>query len=217
MNKISSRLQFIFSQIPPCNYFADIGCDHGYISYLMLDSKKCSKLTYTDVSAPSLQKAKDLLCSFNNAKPVCCDGLTKVDTDIDCALIAGMGGENIISILQNGFLPPTLVLQPMKNTDKLRTFLNQNGYYLKKDFIFKAENKFYTLIIAERGSEVLTSEQIEYGKDNLTNPSKDFLEYLSEQIKSKQKILKGLSGEKFLQYEQIIQKELALYERLRTL
>ena len=105
----------------------------------------------------------------------------------------------------------------MKNTDKLRTFLNQNGYYLKKDFIFKAENKFYTLIIAERGSEVLTSEQIEYGKDNLTNPSKDFLEYLSEQIKSKRKILKGLSGEKYLQYEQIIQKELALYERLRTL
>ena len=183
----------------------------------MLESKKCQKLTYTDVSAPSLQKAKNLLCGFSNAKPVCCDGLTKVDTDIDCALIAGMGGENIISILQNGFLPPTLVLQPMKNTDKLRVFLNTNGYFLKKDFIFKAENKFYTLILATKGTEVLTEEQIEYGKDNISKPSKDFLEYLSNQIKSKQKILKGLVGENYLNYEKIIQKEISLYERLRTL
>ena len=129
MNKISDRLEFIFSQIPTCDYFADIGCDHGYISYLMLKNKKCNKLTYSDISAPSLQKAILLLSEYENAKPVCCSGLEKIDRDVDCVLIAGMGGENIISILQNGFLPKTLVLQPMKNIDKLRVFLNKNGYF----------------------------------------------------------------------------------------
>ena len=217
MNKISDRLKYIFSQIPPCEYFADIGCDHGYISLLMLQSKKCQKLVYSDISAPSLKKAETLLKDYTNAKSVCCEGLQKIDTDISCALIAGMGGENIISILQNGFLPPTLVLQPMKNADKLRVFLNTKGYFLQKDIIFKAEDKFYSLIIAEKGREQLTGEQIEYGKDNLNNPSGDFLEYLASQIVSKKKILNGLVGQKRTEYALNLQKEISLYERLRVM
>ena len=216
---MTKRLQTILDELSPCETFADVGCDHGYIAESMLKSGKCKFAYVTDISEKCLNKAVELLSKNYDGKfkSIVTDGLKNVPK-VDQVLIAGMGGENICEILDNAdFLPERMVLQPMKNTDKLRTFLNQNGYYLKKDFIFKAENKFYTLIIAELGSEVLTSEQIEYGKDNLTNPSKDFLEYLSEQIKSKQKILKGLSGEKYLQYEQIIQKELALYERLRTL
>lgn len=216
MNKISDRLKFIFSHIPNCDYFADIGCDHGYISQLMLEQNKCKKLVYSDISAPSLQKAQKLLCGYENAKPVCCSGLEKIDNTVDCVLIAGMGGENIISILQNGFLPKTLVLQPMKNTDKLRVYLNKNGYFLQKDFIFKAENKFYNLLIAVKGSQVLSQEEIEYGVDNLKNPSKDFIEYLGLQIESKQKILTGLSNQKQIDFAQQLDKEISFYERLRV-
>lgn len=215
MNKISDRLKFIFSHLPNCNYFADIGCDHGYISQLMLKEQKCKQLVYSDISAPSLQKAQKLLSGYENAKPVCCSGLEKIDQNVDCVLIAGMGGENIISILQNGFLPKTLVLQPMKNIDKLRVYLNKNGYFLQKDFIFKAENKFYNLLIAVKGSQDLSQEEIEYGIDNLQNPSKDFLEYLGLQIESKQKILKGLTNQKQIDFAKQLDKEISLYERLR--
>jgi len=216
LNKISYRLQVVFSNIPKCKSFADIGCDHGYISYLMLKENKCETLTYSDVSAPSLQKAKLLLKDFPNATGVCCNGLEKIDREVDCVLIAGMGGENVISILENSFLPPTLVLQPMKNIDKLRVYLNKSGYFLKKDYIFKAEGKFYNLILAEKGSEVLSEQEIEYGKDNLSNPSKDFLEYLEKSIEKKQEILSGLEGENYQTYKQKLNEEISLYERLRT-
>ena len=188
MIKISQRLNIIFSHIPNCNKFADIGCDHGYISYKMLTQKKCNSLIFSDISYPSLQKAEKLLKEFSNCKGVCCAGLEKIDADTDTVLIAGMGGENIITILEQGFLPKQLILQPMKNTDKLRVFLNKNGYFLQKDFIFKAEDKFYNLILAQFGKETLTKEQIKYGKTNLLSPSADFLEYLQKEIETKQKI-----------------------------
>ena len=216
MIKISQRLNVIFSHIPNCNKFADIGCDHGYISYKMLSQNKCKSLIFSDISYPSLQKAEKLLKCFSNCKGVCCAGLEKIDTDTDTVLIAGMGGENIITILEQGFLPKQLILQPMKNTDKLRVFLNKNGYFLQKDFIFKAEDKFYNLIVANFGKETLTKEQIEYGKTNLLSPTGDFLEYLQKEIGTKQKILQELSGDKKEQYQQNLQKEIALYENLRV-
>ncbi len=215
MIKISDRLNFIFSHIPTCKFFADVGCDHGYISYLMLEQKKCEKLVYSDISAPSLQKAQALLKDYKNATAVVCDGLEKVDRNIDCALIAGMGGENVIHILQQGFLPPTLILQPMKNTNKLREFLNINGYLLQKDFVFFAEDKYYDLLVAVKGKEKLTKQQIEYGKDNILNPQADFLNYLSLQIQKKQKILLELTGSIKDEFNKALKKEKTLYERLR--
>ncbi len=216
MIKLSQRLSIIFSHIPKCNKFADVGCDHGYISFKMLQEGKCNSLVYSDVSAPSLKKAQTLLANYQNAKPILCDGLTGVDSDCDCVLIAGMGGENIISILTQSFLPKTLVLQPMKNVDKLRRFLLEKGYSVQRDFIFQAENKFYNLIVASVGKSNLTEEEIIYGKDNLKNPSKDFLQYLQNQINKNKEILGGLSGENQDKLNAEIKRESALYERLRT-
>lgn len=216
MIKISSRIQTIFSNIPNCEKFADVGCDHGYTSKLMLDSNKCSSVVYSDISAPSLKKAEQLLKDYKNAKAVCCNGLEKVDTDCDCVLISGMGGENIIQILQEGFFPQRVVLQPMKNTDKLRKFLIQNSYMIERDFIFKAEDKFYNLIVAIRGVQELSAQQISYGKDNLENPSEDFLEYLEIQLNKNKKILEGLVGEEREKLQEKISEEKALYERLRV-
>ena len=216
MNKISQRLNIIFSQIPPCKKFADVGCDHGYVSLKMLQENRCKSLIFSDVSAPSLEKAKILLAEYKNAKGVLCDGLDLVDTDCDCVLIAGMGGENVIGILSKSFLPKTLVLQPMKNVDKLRAFLIEKGYKIEKDFLFKAEGKFYNLIVATLGQDSLTEEEIIYGRDNLKNPSKDFLEFLENKINKNKEILGGLSGEKFTEINDQVTRELALYERLRT-
>ncbi len=157
-----------------------------------------------------------LLADFKNARPVLCDGLQKIDADCDCVLIAGMGGENVISILENSFLPQRLVLQPMKNVDKLRGFLLKKGYKLEKDFIFKAENKFYNLIVALLGQDSLTEEEIVYGRDNLENPTKDFLEFLLNKINKNKEILNGLLDQNYAIKKAEIERESALYERLRA-
>jgi tRNA (adenine22-N1)-methyltransferase len=53
---MTDRLEKIYAKIPFCKVFADIGCDHGYISKAMLDGKKCERVIISDVSENCLEK-----------------------------------------------------------------------------------------------------------------------------------------------------------------
>ena len=191
---MTERLRVIYSEIPACESFADVGCDHGYISEAMLCGGKCKKAFFSDVSEKCLDKAKKLLEEYvaeGAAEGILCDGLNEVP-ETECALIAGMGGEEIIKILKNApFLPEKLVLQPMKNVEKLRTFLVKFGYKIVKDYVFFAENRFYDLIKAERGKDVLTEEEREFGRTNLSAKQGAFTAKLKEEAKRKRAFAEG--------------------------
>ena len=123
---MTDRLRKIFDYIAPCAVFADIGCDHGYIAHQMIKSGKCSKVIIADVSAKCLSKAERLLTDYidcGRAESVVSDGFDNLP-DCDVALIAGMGGREIMSIINKAVtLPERLVLQPMKNAPQLRVTL----------------------------------------------------------------------------------------------
>lgn len=178
---MTDRLEKIFSEIDPCHIFADVGCDHGYVSYAMLKSGKCKKAIITDVSEKCLDKARKLLSAYiedGSAESYVSDGFDKI-TYCDLALIAGMGGEEVVKILSKSkFLPDKLCLQPMKNTPKLRSYLVLNGYKIDKDYVFYSGNKFYDLITVSKGKDVLTEDEIAFGRTNLKERSKDFIDYL---------------------------------------
>lgn len=183
MNK---RLQVIVSEIPSCRSFADVGCDHGYAAKAVLDSGKCSDVTVSDISAPSLEKAKRLLAPYvacGNAKAVVCDGLSGF-SPCEVVLIAGMGGEETIKILSEApFKPQTLVLSPMKNQDKVRRFLERSGYGIIKDYTF-CDVRFYHLIVAKIGTECspYSDAEFEYGRTNLKEMPSDFVAYLKNEL-----------------------------------
>jgi hypothetical protein len=114
----------------------------------MLDNGLCERATITDISAKSLQKAVSLLKKYidgGRCNYICTDGLNGVDENCDLVLIAGMGGEEIIKILREAFIPKNFVFQPMKNAPLLREFLLQNGCNIECDDIFK-DGKFYFII-----------------------------------------------------------------------
>ena len=156
MIKLSLRLKTIFSLLDRAAVFADIGCDHGYIAYAMLESGKCEKAIVTDVSAACLKKAEDLLAEdfAGRYEAIVADGFRGVPR-ADEALIAGMGGELIAKIIEEAdYLPAVLVVQPMKNPEKARLALLKAGYRITRDYTFE-DGKFYELIRAERGEEPL--------------------------------------------------------------
>lgn len=187
---MTDRLERIFSVIPTCDIFSDIGCDHGYISYAMLKREKCNHAIISDVSKECLKKAESLLSDYlldGRATAVVSDGFDNVAKS-DVSLIAGMGGKEITEILKKAnYLPSTLVLQPMKNTSEVRKTLILLGYKITKDFIFKAEGKFYDLIVAEIGDDNLTDLEIEFGRTNLIEKSLDFIEYVDLNLKKLKK------------------------------
>lgn len=181
---MTERMKIISSYISSGKVFADIGCDHGYISKWVLDNNKFEKVIISDISAPSLQKAVELLKPYGNKVIVYLgDGFESFKVVPDECLIAGMGGEEIIKILKNAnALPNSLVLAPQKNTDKVRETLIMLGYKIQKDFTFYSQKKYYDLIRAEKGKDSYTLEEIEFGRDNLKEMPKAFTDKIKQDV-----------------------------------
>ena len=60
MSVMMQRFERIAQMVPPCQTAADIGCDHGKLSALLLQRKRCEKVIAADVSAFSVEKTKKL-------------------------------------------------------------------------------------------------------------------------------------------------------------
>ena len=182
---MSKRFNILLSLIPDCRVFADVGCDHGYIAYEMLKNRKCDRVIASDISAECLQKAETLLRETFPDKytAVVSDGFENVG-NCDCALIAGMGGDTIADILAAaaGRLPEYLVLQPMKNSQRVRRDLVSLGYEILRDYTFR-DGKFYDVILAKKGgNKTYTADDYIYGRDNLIEKSEDFVALVNSKI-----------------------------------
>ncbi len=167
---MTNRLKEIYSVIPECEVFADIGCDHGLMTLSMLKGEKCKRAIISDVSKKCLEKAQTLLAEYIEkgiVNSAVSDGFDNLP-ECDLALIAGMGGEEIISILKRARnLPEKLVLQPMKNSQKVRQTVIGLGYKFIKDYVFFSGGIFYDLMVLVKGEENYSQEEIEFGRDNL--------------------------------------------------
>ena len=188
---MTERMKIISSYISSGKVFADIGCDHGYISKWVLDNDRFEKVIISDISKPSLQKAIDLLKPYGDRVIAYLgDGFENFKIIPDECLIAGMGGEEIIKILKSAkTLPYSLVLAPQKNTNKVRETLIKLGYKIINDFTFYSQKKYYDLIRAEKGEDSYTLDEIEFGRDNLIKMPKAFVDKLSLEITLLQEIV----------------------------
>lgn len=187
MDRISKLCSYLFK----CKTFADVACDHGYIAEYMLKNGLCESAVVSDISEKCLKKAENLLSKYISAgkcRAVCCDGLKGIDRETDCVMIAGIGGEEIIKILSESFIPKSFLFQPMKNADTLRGYLLKNGCHIDTDDIFSDWKKYYFVIKGRKGNaQYYTQEQLLYGKDSLLNPV--FYDYLREELRKKKSYL----------------------------
>ena len=186
---MTERLQKIFFSIPNAKVFADIGCDHGYIAKAMLESGKCEKVIVSDISEKCLNKARELLSeniANGSAESVVSDGFDKV-FGVDVALIAGMGGSEIVGILSDkkyGFIPKRFVFQPMHDGEKLRRYILANEGYIERDFTFK-DGKYYEVLVGGRRKkdapvQSYTEAEYEFGKENLETMPVAFVERINK-------------------------------------
>lgn len=187
---LTKRLEAIISLIEPCGVLADVGCDHGFVGVAALERGLAKKVVFSDVSAPSLDKAKRL-CEAkglsDKAEFVVCNGTEKI-ANADCLVIAGMGGKETISILQGcKFAPHHVILQPMRNLPEVRAFVARGYEILSDRTIF--DKKFYDLLLLTPGSDSLTERELAFGRSNLQCKTNDFAAYVKHMIAKTQNLL----------------------------
>lgn len=190
------RIDRLCAFLDRCDSFADVGCDHGYCTRYMLEKGLCRKAVVSDVSEKCLDKARILLKNYiseGTCLAVCCDGLERVPV-CEQVLIAGMGGDEIISILKRGHLPEKFVLQPMRNARSLREFLLGSRAEITRDTVFQSGGKFYTVIkgVAHGRPSAYDEAELVYGKELFSSDVQEFLRY---ERKKKIEYLKAIPPE----------------------
>lgn len=197
------RLEAIASLIDKCDTLADIGTDHGYIAEMALKDNLCQKVIATDINKGPLNSAINHLTNIALANKVdfrLGSGLTVInENEVDCAVIAGMGGELIARILEESKSVSktikTFVLQAMTNIDVLRKYLYDNGYTITEEKIVKEYHHYYFIIKAIQGNSSCEDDiYCEISKYLLEQKDALLLEYINKTIDINNKIIENLNN-----------------------
>ena len=149
------RLGAILGFINNAQTLADVGTDHAYLPIRALREGRAVRAVASDINPLPLEKAKRNIAKAgleDRIGTVLADGLSGLGGfSPDVIVIAGMGGELITSIMENGarsFRGATFILQPNTHEHDLRRFLYSNGFDVRDERVVEDKEKFYQIIVA---------------------------------------------------------------------
>ena len=186
--------------VTPHNTLGDIGCDHGYMSITLVDRGVVKNAIAADVNQGPLDRAATNISKFgleDRIKLRLSDGLKKFSPgEVDVILIAGMGGPLMTRILREGADvvagADELVLQPQSNLEEFRRNLYSDGYKIVAEDIVFEDGKYYPMMRAVKGCDILSDIEYKYGPILISQKSHTFVKYMENEQKKLQLVLDKL-------------------------
>ncbi|MGI5901723.1 MAG: tRNA (adenine(22)-N(1))-methyltransferase [Desulfitobacteriia bacterium] len=228
MNKIKlgPRLEKIASFVPPGSLVGDIGTDHAYLLIYLLQKKVVSKAIGIEVHPGPYKAAVKNVRSYGLKDRIAIrfgDGLQPLEKgEIDTLVIAGIGGVNILDILQGNKEVmegiKTLVLQPQSTEGNVRRNLLSLNWKLKGEDLVSEDNRIYTVLcfsategykgrqIEERNKLLLEEFQcfLDSGEDLKDTIDKYIWQFGPLLLSKKEKLLYNLIEAEIVKNEKII-------------
>lgn len=155
---LQPRLHLLARLVPEGCRLTDVGTDHGYLPVALLQQGRITAAIASDIGAEPLEHARRTAMQYgvDGMDFRLCAGLSGVaPEETDVIVIAGMGGETIISILQDA--PWTadgrhrLLLQPMTKAAALRHWLADNGYTFTDEHLVEDKGRIYPILCVKGG------------------------------------------------------------------
>lgn len=189
----SKRLINISKLIKDDGDAADIGSDHGFLIEILLENGfKHHLLGVENKVGPykNLEKTfLDLTKKYDNVRISLSDGLNEVDENYSTIVLAGMGFNNIKTIIENNTKKLNhinrFVIDCHTEINKVRSFFVNLGYEIEDEMVVYEDEIYYDLIsfVKSNKSQNYSSLELKYGPINLKNRTTDFLSkirYLEE-------------------------------------
>lgn len=202
--KLSERLNTVVSFVEPGSRIADVGTDHGYVPIELARRGIIRHALAMDVRKGPLERAQAHIRQYGLEQVIetrLSDGIGQMrDGEADTVIVAGMGGELVIHILEEGkpFWEQIQhwILSPQSELDKVRDYLVQNGFSIARETMLKEEGKYYVVMDICRGPmEPLKPWESLYGPLLLKEKQPVLKEFLEKERNLCESILKGLSGQ----------------------
>ena len=222
---LDPRLSMIAELVGSCSCYADIGCDHGRLGAFMLQNGICQKALLTDISEPSLNKARrliGLLGYTDRVRFLVGDGLDVLDEAVEAIVIAGMGGATIAGILRCGrdrLHNASLIMQPNVGQTELRRALCDLGYRIEDERVVPDGRRNYVLIKARPGEAKYDIRQLTVGPVLLERMPESLGRYAAFRLRVAKKALKGaqISVSAQSQADQAtLEQEIAIWEEVAS-
>ena len=142
-----TRLQAVAALCPEAPVVVDIGADHGRLAS-MIGAIATERMPHRRAGA---------------GRWVIADGLRPVRV-VDVAVICGMGGHRIISILSEAPAPRVgIVAQPNEHDGHLRVWLAGHGFRIDTESLVEERGRMYAVIRAVPGLETATGMALRFG------------------------------------------------------
>ena len=201
---LDARLTAIVDAVPSCRLAADIGADHGRLSCWLLASARCEAMIVSDISEVSRKKAWQLLTRYHVADRVHLsgeDGLFALREAVDAVIISGMGGRAIVRMLAQevDLAGATLILGAHSKRMELRKAVIKREYAIKSERITLSDGRFYSVMTAVPGKQVLTEKEMMVGYNLFSSQPDTLRGYLVWQLSVAGK-WRGAQGDQYREW-----------------
>ncbi len=186
---ISRRLKAIANYIEKTDKVIDVGCDHALLDIYLVQNKHLNKIIISDLSSNALNQGIENIKKYkleNKIEPRLGNGLETLEPNdnVDTVIISGMGTHTILDILKNKNLAniKKLVIQSNNDYPLLRKKVTEYGFKITKEEAIIDKNKFYIIIVFEKGYKTISDNEINYGTKDMIN-KETYYKYLLEKKK----------------------------------
>lgn len=202
--KLSNRLETIANMVPEhakTGCVADVGTDHGFVPVWLIREKRAWRALAMDVRKGPLQRAEEHIRKYGLEAQIetrLSDGLEKLmPGEADVVVIAGMGGELMLRILQDGAhvrdSVKSWVLSPQSELSAFRHGLEAMGLAIQKEIMLEEDGKYYTVMLAEPGEMHYEQEyEYRYGDRLIAEKSPVLLAFLQREKSQYEQIMAQL-------------------------
>ncbi len=184
---LDRRLSLVFDLYDDCSLAADIGTDHARLPAALLQRGRCQHMILTDLSPGALENAKSEIIRrklSERADLRLGDGLLPLKDSEVCGMISvtGMGGRTIRDILLSGkkkLHGASLILSAHTDWHLIRQTVQEIGYHLDREEPCIDAGRYYLVIRARPGAEMMTAREIRLGKALFQSASPLLIPFLS--------------------------------------
>ena len=163
---MNRRLSMIAALVRSGKGLVDVGTDHGQLPVQLAASGYPGALYASDIREGPLSAARrtaEEAGMSNRIRFLLCDGLALCPPEaIDTIVIAGIGGDMIVKILDEAEWCMNaryrLILQPMTKAEVLRYWLIHNSFEIESESIAEEGRLLYQIICARFGGESSLSD-----------------------------------------------------------
>ena len=200
---MNRRLTAIAALVQNGRGLIDVGTDHGHLPAALAGSGYTGELFASDINEGPLLSARRTAEEAglkNRIRFLLCDGLRLCPPDeVDTIVIAGMGGDMIVKILDEAEWCMNaryhFILQPMTKAEVLRYWLVYNEFAIESETIAEDGGTLYQIISAcFGGCTQLTDAELFIGKRALCKNDELYERELSHVISRFEKAIRGMNA-----------------------